>query len=166
MELYLSYELAPEPTSLFQEGLMRKSQNSALAQLLRSKAPLKSGLPNDAMYIVDGEYLLHVVIWPPNPTYGQICDSYVSYVVRHFSIETIVVFDGYNSAMSTKVSEQKRRATKSPSRDIMIDESMKAVTSQSAFLTNNTNKSKLNTMLVNKLNDRNIKTRHTGHRRR
>ena len=153
------YELAPEPTSLFQEGLMRKSQKSALAQLLRSKVPLEYGLPNDAMYIVDGGYLLHVVIWPPKPTYGKICDSYVSYVVRHFSTETIVVFDGYDSAMSTKVSEQKRRATKSSSRDIMIDESMKAVTSQSAFLNNNTNKSKLITLLVNKFNDRNIKTR-------
>ena len=58
MELYSSYELAPEPTSLFQEGLMRKSQKSASAQLLQSKAPLESRLPNDAMYIVDGGYLL------------------------------------------------------------------------------------------------------------
>ena len=41
----------------------------------------------------------------------------------------------------------------------MIDESMKTVTSQSAFFNNNTNKSKLITMLVNKFNDRNIKTR-------
>ena len=118
IELYLSYEFAPEPTSILLEGLMRKSQKSALAQLLRSKALLESGLPNDATYIVNGGYLLHVVIWPPNPTYGQICDSYVSYVVRHFGIETIVVFDEYDSAMSTKVSEQKRRATKSSSRDI------------------------------------------------
>ena len=58
MELYSSYELAPEPTSPFQEGLMRKSQKSALALLLPSKAPLESRLPNDAMYIVDGGYLL------------------------------------------------------------------------------------------------------------
>ena len=99
------------------------------------------------------------MIWPPNPTYGQICHSYVSYVVRHYGFETIVVFDGYDSAMYTKVSEQKPRATKSSSRDIMIDESMKSVTSQSAFLNNNTNKSKLITILVNKFNDKNSETR-------
>ena len=161
MGLFLSYEFAPEQTSLFQEVLKIKSQKSALAQLLQSKAPLQSKLPNDAMYIVDEGYLLHVVIWPPNPTYGKIYDSYVSYVVRPYGFETIVVFGGYDSAMSTKVSEQKRGATKSPSRDKMIDESMKADTSQSAFLNNNNHKSKLIIMLVYKLNDKNSKTRQT-----
>ena len=40
MEVYLSYELAPQPPSLFQDGLMRKSPKSASGQLLRSKARL------------------------------------------------------------------------------------------------------------------------------
>ncbi|KAG1698814.1 hypothetical protein GQR58_005644 [Nymphon striatum] len=47
--------------------------------------------------------------------------------------EAIVVFDGYECTTSTKSAEQKRRATKSSSRDIMFDESMQTVTTQSAF---------------------------------
>ncbi|KAG1651513.1 Glutamate receptor ionotropic, delta-2 [Nymphon striatum] len=153
-----AYELAIEPPSLFRDGLMRKSPKSALAQLLRSKTPLESRLPDDATYIVDGGYLLRVVIWPPNSTYGEICESYVSYTLRHYGNEAIVVFDGYESAMSTKSAEQKRRATKSSSRDIMIDESMSTVTTQSEFLSNDANKTKLITMLVKKFNNKYIKT--------
>jgi hypothetical protein len=159
MEVYLSYELAPQPPSLFQDGLMRKSPKSALGQLLRSKAPLESRFPDDAKYIVDGGYLLRVVIWPANPTYSQVCDSYVSYTERHYGNETIVVFDGYECTTSTKSAEQKRRATKSSSRDIMFDESMQTVTTQSAFLSNDGNKTRLISMLVHKFNDKFIRTR-------
>ncbi len=112
MEVYLSYELAPQPPSLFQDGLMRKSPKSALGQLLRSKAPLESRFPDDAMYIVDGGYLLRVVIWPANPTYSQVCDSYVSYTERHYGIEAIVVFDGYECTTSTKSAETETKGHK------------------------------------------------------
>ena len=159
MEVYLSYELAPHPPSLFQDGLMRKSPKSALGQLLRSKAPLESRFPDNAMYIVDGGYLLRVVIWPANATYSQVCDEYVSYTERHYGNEAIVVFDGYECTTSTKSAEQKRRATKSSSRDIMFDESMQTVTTQSAFLSNDGNKTRLISMLVQKFNDKFIKTR-------
>lgn len=109
--------------------------------------------------IVDGGYLLRVVIWPANPTYSQVCDSYVSYTERHYGNEAIVVFDGYECTTSTKSAEQKRRATKSSSRDIMFDESMQTVTTQSAFLSNDGNKTRLISMLVQKFNDKFIKTR-------
>ncbi|KAG1706167.1 Carcinine transporter [Nymphon striatum] len=159
MEVYLSYELAPQPPSLFLDGLMRKSPKSELGQLFRSKAPLESCFPDDAMYIVDGGYLLRVVIWPANPTYSQVCDSYVSYTERHYGNEAIVVFDGYECTTSTKSAEQKRRATKSSSRDIMFDESMQTVTTQSAFSSNDRNKTRLISMLVQQFKDKFIKTR-------
>ncbi|KAG1658676.1 Cytoplasmic tRNA 2-thiolation protein 1 [Nymphon striatum] len=53
---------------------------------------------------------------------------------RLYGNEAIVVFGGYECTTSTKSAEQKRRATKSSSRDIMFDESMQTVTTQSAFL--------------------------------
>lgn len=99
------------------------------------------------------------MIWPANPTYSQVCDSYVSYTERHYGNEAIVVFDGYECTTSTKSAEQKRRATKSSSRDIMFDESMQTVTTQSAFLSNDGNKTRLISMLVQKFNDKFIKTR-------
>ncbi|KAG1667826.1 hypothetical protein GQR58_018190 [Nymphon striatum] len=159
MEVYLSYELAPQPPSLFLDGLMRKSPKSTLGQLFRPKAPLESCFPDDVMYIVDGGYLLRVVIWPANPTYSQVCDSYVSYTERLYGNEAIVVFGGYKCATSTKSAEQERRATKSSSRDIMFDESMQTVTTQSAFLSNDRNKTRLISMLVQKFKDKFIKTR-------
>ncbi|KAG1698818.1 hypothetical protein GQR58_005644 [Nymphon striatum] len=61
--------------------------------------------------------------------------------------EAIVVFDGYECTTSTKSAEQKRRATKSSSRDIMFDESMQTVTTQSAFSSNDRNKTRLISML-------------------
>ncbi|KAG1695752.1 Alpha-catulin [Nymphon striatum] len=159
MEVYLSYELAPQPPSHFLDGLMRKSPKSTLGQLFRPKAPLESCFPDDVMYIVDGGYLLRVVIWPANPTYSQVCDSYVSYTERLYGNEAIVVFGGYKCTTSTKSAEQKRRATKSSSRDIMFDESMQTVTTQSAFLSNDRNKTRLISMLVQKFKDKFIKTR-------
>ncbi|KAG1683898.1 ATP-binding cassette sub-family A member 3 [Nymphon striatum] len=159
MEVYLSYELAPQPPSLFLDGLMRKSPKNTLGQLFRPKAPLESCFPDDVMYIVDGGYLLRVVIWPANPTYSQVCDSYVSYTERLYGNEAIVVFGGYKCTTSTKSAEQKRRATKSSSRDIMFDESMQTVTTQSAFLSNDRNKTRLISMLVQKFKDKFIKTR-------
>ncbi|KAG1680909.1 hypothetical protein GQR58_012092 [Nymphon striatum] len=147
MEVYLSYKLALQPPSLFLNGLMRKSPKSALGQLFRPKAPLESCFPDDVMYIVDGGYLLRVVIWPANPTYSQVCDSYVSYTERLYGNEAIVVFGGYECTTSTKSAEQRRRATKSSSRDIMFDESMQTVTTQSAFLSNDRNKTRLISML-------------------
>ncbi|KAG1698819.1 hypothetical protein GQR58_005644 [Nymphon striatum] len=71
--------------------------------------------------------------------------------------EAIVVFDGYECTTSTKSAEQKRRATKSSSRDIMFDESMQTVTTQSAFSSNDRNKTRLISMLVQKFKDKFIK---------
>src|SRR6218665_3188052 len=74
----------------------------AKERLLKSKVEPHSQFPQDSMFGIDGRYLLHAVIWPPDATYDKICNSYVSYVRHHFGLNTVVVFDGYENSNSTK----------------------------------------------------------------
>lgn len=46
-------------------------------------------------------------------TFELICESYITYVEKHFGTDVIVVFDGYeNNAKSIKSSERQRRRLK------------------------------------------------------
>jgi len=54
-----------------------------------------------------------------------------------------VVFDGYGSATSTKVAEQRRRAQRCTSSDNIFDENMPTTTTQAAFLAKSKNKMRL-----------------------
>ncbi|KAG1660873.1 hypothetical protein GQR58_021825 [Nymphon striatum] len=61
----------------------------------------------------------------------------------HYGDQSTVVFDGYRSTTSTKVAEQRRRAQKCTSSDIIFEDNMPTTTTQSAFLTNSHNKQRL-----------------------
>ena len=78
------------------------------------------------------------------------CEAHVSYTLKHFGFHTLVVFDGYLSKQSSKEAEQKRRASRAVSRDILFDENMETMTTQAAFLANGLNNMRLITMLSNK----------------
>ena len=99
--------------------------------------------------IVDGGYCLRPVTWPLKSTYGAVCEAYVSYTLKHFGFDTLVVFYGYLSKQSTKEADQKRRASRAVSRDILFDENMETMITQAAFLANRLNKMRLITMLSN-----------------
>ena len=150
MEEYLSYELSPQPSALFHDSTMRKTNKNALGLLLKSKVESMPSLPDNSRFIVDGGYLLRVVTWPVKSTYDAVCQAYVSYTLKHFGLDTLVVFDGYLSKHSTKEAEQNRRASRAVSRDILFDENMETMTTQAAFLANGLNKMRLITMLSNK----------------
>ena len=51
-----------------------------------------------------------------------------------------MVFDGYGSTASTKVVEQRRKALKCTSIDIIFHDNMPTTTTQAAFLANGNNK--------------------------
>ncbi|KAG1715034.1 hypothetical protein GQR58_000608 [Nymphon striatum] len=57
--------------------------------------------------------------------------------------QSTVVFDGYGSTTSTKVAEQRRRAQKCTSSDIIFEDNMPTTTTQAAFLANSHNKQRL-----------------------
>ena len=75
-----------------------------LGQLLKSKVTSESKFPENSRFVIDGGYLLCSVAWLPD-AYSKVCERYVSYVRNNFSLDTVVVFDGYESKNSTKVAE-------------------------------------------------------------
>ena len=67
----------------------------------------------------------------------------LAYHFKHYAAHSTVVFDGYGSAISTKVAELRRRAQKCTSSDIMIEDTMPTTMTQAAFLANSNNKMRL-----------------------
>ena len=75
-------------------------------------------------------------------TYAAVCQTYTSHILSHYGVQTTVVFDGYGSKTSTKQAEQRRKAERCTSSDI-LNEDMPTMTSQAAFLANSKNKQRL-----------------------
>lgn len=95
------------------------------------------------MYVLDGGYLLHTLQWPTDAKYQQICQTYVDYVTVNYGENCIFIFDGYDDTMSTKVSEQQRRAAQNTLANIIFEWSMKFAVNWKPFLQNWRNKSRL-----------------------
>ena len=85
--------------------------------------------------------VLQTVVWPQPSTYLGVCQSYISYTLKHYG--ATVVFDGYSSTTSTKVAEQTQRAQKCMSSDIIFNDNMPNTTTQAAFWANCNNKKRL-----------------------
>lgn len=108
-------------------------------------------------YIIDGRCLLHHVVWDREETFNY-NDKYVQYLRRHYDHTVRVVFDGYSdTTKSIKAAEQRRRTTKTSSgSDIIFDEFMTVPANQQQFFANIKNKSRLISMLSDKLTAGNI----------
>lgn len=97
---------------------------------------------------------MHRVIWHLNQTYQSICTTYINYVKHHFGATSVIVFDGYtNNAINTKKYEQHRRSLKYTSADIFFDNTITATVAQDKFLSNENNKNRLISMLMEKFKD-------------
>ena len=105
---------------------------------------------SQSIYIFDGGNLLHRVPWPENATYDHVADAYVSYVTGHAG-DKFVVLDGYVDVLSTKLVEQKRRATPNTSMDIIFTHTTAVIDSKESFLRNRKNKARLVELVMKKL---------------
>lgn len=116
---------------------------------------------NNVTYIVDGEFLLHRVVWSKDDTFSIILDEYIQYLQTHYGSEIVVVFDGYSdNSKNIKAMEQQRRTTAlSKSYEVCFDKTMIVPISQEQFLSNRSNKTKFIYMLVEKLKTINITTK-------
>lgn len=92
LEQFLSYELAPFPLALFNEGYMRKGVKSSLYTAFQECA-INVDFRN-RIHIIDGGYLLHRVVWNRGDSFSSICNSYVSFVQLHYGTNANVIFDG------------------------------------------------------------------------
>lgn len=144
------HELAPHPLSLFDESGMRKTKKSSLYEAFLPLCDIEIG---DTVYVVDGGFLMHRVVWHQQELFSTILDRYAEYVRKHYKETAIIIFDGYPENLDdkgTKGAERARRVI-CATRDTIFDETMPATTSQSKFLSNERNKSRLITKLITKL---------------
>ncbi|KMQ84206.1 hypothetical protein RF55_18200 [Lasius niger] len=157
LQEYLQFELAPFPLSLFSEEGMRKTLKSFL---YKAFLPLTGDMDfGSSIHVIDGGYLLHRFLWHRNESFASICANYVQYVQTHYGSNAVVIFDGYPTdaaGKSTKSSERLRRSKTQTSADIHFEESMVATVSQETFLSNETNKIRLISMLKKKFEDSNF----------
>ena len=63
-------------------------------------------LPDDAIFVIDGGYLLHDVVWPKRSTYQVVYVVYKSYIIKHYNEGATIEFNGYAGPTSTKSAEQ------------------------------------------------------------
>ena len=110
---------------------MRKSPKSSLGSVRSSIEIVHKAkhydLSQNCLFIGDDGYLIQHAIWSKPYTYAGVCQTYTSHILNHFGVQTTAVFD-LNT--STKQAEQRRRAERCASSDIMFDENMPTTTSQ------------------------------------
>jgi len=141
-----AYELTPQPSSLFKDSMMRKPDKASLGRLLCKESIID--VPNTStVYVLDGGSLLHRVKWPKEMTYIELIGLYLRYVKSNFGSQVTVVFDGYDNGPSTKDHEHDRRANFNCAPQILVSEAHTIHSNQSAFLSNNVNKSQFITLL-------------------
>jgi len=103
LEKVFSYELSPVPASLFDEyGCMRKGDKSVLVQKI---AAFTENHSTD-VEVVDGNMLLHRIVWPKHGTVKSLAENFKAAAVKPH--EVFIIFDKYISD-SIKSHERERR---------------------------------------------------------
>ena len=115
---------------------MRKTAKSALGEILLNGVPTISTVPSNASFVIDGGYLLRKSVWHTNS------NRYIDYILGNLGHRSSVIFDGYESELSTKEAKQARRETKGSSGEIYFDHNMIPSVTQRSFLLNKSNKSR------------------------
>ena len=150
IEKYFFHDLTPEPTTLFKDGMLRKTNKAVLRDILVEKqtnAEISNRTVNSC--VIDGGALLYKVTWNDG-TYRDIIKKYVNYVKRKYATfkNVCVVFDGYEE-LSTKSLEQLRRSAASS--NIEVSEDFKVTCGSKMFLKNYGNKRQLIKLLSKSL---------------
>ena len=108
---YFRFKLAAFPTSLFQNGMMRKANKSKLAKALKKNVFSNSYQVDQSFHVLDGGTLLHKVKWLPNTSYQSILNQYSRYVKSKYG-RACIVFDGYDNGPYAKGHDHQRRVGK------------------------------------------------------
>lgn len=109
------------------------------------------------VYVIDGGFLSHRVVWGSNLKYRNILEAYIIYIKKYYGSNCVVVFDRYtNSDIIIKSLERRRRQNSTKSTEILKEETMDVIVSQESFLSNDKNKLRLISMLKEKLVESNI----------
>lgn len=144
---YFDYEMTPEPTAIFKDGMLRKPTKSTLRNSLLDRIHPASGVVFHTC-VVDGGALLHKVHWPAKCTFLDIVHQYLSYLKHKYRNyqRVCVVFDGYTDSSSNKSQEHLRRVGVTAA-NIDIQESVNVSSSREVILRNPLNKEKMITLI-------------------
>ncbi|XP_015189675.1 PREDICTED: uncharacterized protein LOC107073500 [Polistes dominula] len=139
----MKYELAPSPLSLFDEkGWMRKNRKCDLYTLFKATFPSQF-IQDNCTFVVDGGWLLRQVVWSRGKTYNEIFGLYLSYIIKFFREDAVVIFDGYrDDIIGVKSYERLRRKEQCMAADVEIALDKLMITTQAKFLANIANKFK------------------------
>ena len=132
IEPYFKYELTAVPAALFKDRGLRKTVKSDLTKDLTKSVDTSVEVAFVGQYVLDGECLLHRVVWPKNRTYLEVEDSYLHYIRRRYTTKCVVVFDGYENGPSIKDHEHTRRAS-ALAPDIRVEDHQPAYTDKKCF---------------------------------
>ena len=100
--------IKPVPTSLFEDGIMRKSAKSLLMKAVTKNVP-RDASHVSPVYILYGGALLRKIKWIPNSTVRNVILQYSQYIKFKYGL-CCVVFDGYDEKPSIKDHKHQRRS--------------------------------------------------------
>ena len=144
---YFDYEMTPEPTAIFKDGMLRKPTKSTLRNSLLDRIHPASGVVFHTC-VVDGEALLHKIHWPAKSTFLDIVHQYLPYLKHKYRNyqRVYIVFDGYTDSSSNKSQEHLRRGGVTAA-NIDIQESVNVSSYREVILRNPLNKEKIITLI-------------------
>ncbi|GBM49657.1 hypothetical protein AVEN_111547-1 [Araneus ventricosus] len=85
-------------TDSFPVALLDETRETKKSSLFDSFIPIDIHSDFEtANYAIDGEYLLHRVVWHQKDSFLKISNMYISYVQNNYGQNSVIVFDGYNN---------------------------------------------------------------------
>ena len=132
---YFRFKLAAFPTSLFQNGMMRKANKSKTHKSFKEKCIFKFLSSRSIIPCPGWSSLLHKVKWLPNTSYQSILNQYSRYVKSKYG-RACIVFDGYDNGPYAKGHDHQRRVGKMAPYVSLEDLQMIPTCSQEIFLKN------------------------------
>ena len=111
LQAYFVYELAPASPAVFTEQDVRKTNKSEIYHVFNDISMQFQDL-DDAVFIVDGGFLLHHVTWLSHIQeliYGEVCDVYI-----YYHTNAVIVFDGCNDTKSSIKNVEAREISNTP----------------------------------------------------
>ena len=157
----IGYELYPYPPALFDSTiLMLEMDQPALGTALRqvtgkvSQDSASTIAQTDITYhyVLDVGSLLRCIKWVKGETYGNIAEHYANFVLKTYSVAT-VVFDGYKDAPSVKDNTHFRRG-KTGHATVHVRADVFFASKRDKFLENASNKGQIIKLIMQKLMER------------
>ena len=156
LEDVFTHEPCSYPPALFQTTNVLLSPNkAALTDVMWKQVTDMPSPATPAQYVLDGDALLHRILWPSGEKFDAICSRYDQYVWDK-DRSPVIVFDGYQNGPSTEDNTHSRRTKSSIAAEMRFTGDKICSMKKDVFLSNMTNKQRFITLLSSHLQQSNI----------